>query len=67
MRLKGTVSVISSDLPVLEWHVQFTTITLKPLFDQEFHRYSYLYSRKLSKCLLKPRECTLAQSVQCTL
>ena len=33
MRLKGTVRVISSDRPFIDWHVQFTTIPLKPLFD----------------------------------
>ena len=33
-RLKGTVSVILSDLPVLEWHVWFKTILFKHLLDQ---------------------------------
>ena len=40
--LKGTVSVISNDLPFIKKHVQFTTIPIKPLFEQGFRRYSYL-------------------------
>ena len=49
----------------MEWHVRFTKISLKCLCDQEFRRYSDLRSGKLSA--RKPRECTLARSVQCTL
>ena len=51
--------MISSDLPCKEWHVRFIMIPFKPLFDQGFRRYSYLYSGKLSA--KKLRECTLAQ------
>ena len=54
--VKGTVSVISSDLPFIEWHVRFTTIPLKPLLDLGFGRYSYLSNRKSSA--KKPRQCT---------
>jgi len=35
---KGTVSVILSDLPVIKWHVRFTTIPFKPLLYQGFRR-----------------------------
>ena len=45
--IKGTVSLISSDLLFLKWHVRFTTRPFKPLFNQGFRRYSYLYSMKL--------------------
>ena len=61
----GTVSIISSDLPFIEWHVRITTTLFKPLLDQGFRRYSCLYSGKLST--KKLRECTLARRVQCTL
>ena len=47
-KLKGTVAVITSDLPFIEWHVRFTAIPFKPLSDQEFNRYSYLFGGKLS-------------------
>ena len=61
---KGTVSVISSDLPLDEWHVRFTMISLL-MFNQGFRRYSHLYSGKLSA--KKACECKLARSVRnCT-
>ena len=67
--LYGTVSTISSDLTFIEWHVRFTTIHFKPLCDQGFRRYSYLYIGKIS--VKKLRECTLARSgeysIDCTL
>ena len=43
--LKGSVGVISSDFPFIEWHVRFTSISFEPWFD---HRYSYLYGGNLS-------------------
>ena len=60
--IKWTVSVISSDVSLIEWHVRFTTTPFIPLFDQGFGRYSYLCNRKLSS--KKPRECTLVRRVQ---
>ena len=63
--IKWTVRVISSDLSFIEWHVRFTTIPFRPLLDQGYDRYSYLYSGKFSA--KKPRECTLAWKAQCTL
>ena len=34
--IKGTVNVISSDIPFKEGHYQFTTVPFKPLTDQGF-------------------------------
>ena len=59
------IVTLNDHLPFIEWHVQFTTIPFKPLLDQGFRRYSYLYGGKLSA--KKLRECTLARSVLCTL
>ena len=50
---KGTVSIISTDLPFIEWHLRFTTIPFKPLIDQGFVDI-LIYIAK------KPRKCTLA-------
>ena len=41
--LKGTVSVNSSDLPFVEWHNRFTTISFKPLFDKGFRTKRIIY------------------------
>ena len=38
--LKGTVNIKSSDSPVIERHVRFTTV---PLFPQEWIRYPSFY------------------------
>jgi len=44
---KESVSVISSDLPFVEWNNRFTTIPFKPLLNQGFRRYYwYLYRGK---------------------
>ena len=45
---KGTLRIISCDLPFIAWHVWFTTIPFKPLSNQGFCMYSYLYSGKWS-------------------
>ena len=41
--IKGTVSLISNDLSFIECHVRFTTIPLKPLYDQGLRCYSDFY------------------------
>ena len=61
-KLKGTVSIISSDLPFIEWHVRFTTIPFKPYFVDIL---IYKAGNWKLKCQLKPRKCTPARSVQC--
>ena len=40
--IKATVSVISNDLPFIEWNVRFTTTPFEPLLDQGLRKYSYL-------------------------
>ena len=52
-KFKGTVSIISTDLPLIEWHLRFTTIPFKPLIDQGFVDILIYISKK-------PRKCTLA-------
>ena len=54
-----TVSIISSDLPFIEWHVRFTTIFFKPLLSKIW--------QEIKGQAKKPRECTLARRVQCSL
>jgi len=39
--LKGTVGVISSDPSLVEWRVQFTIVSFKPLIDQGCQTYHY--------------------------
>ena len=41
---KGTVSIISSDLSLIERHAQFTTVPFKALFGKLWGRYPHLQS-----------------------
>ena len=61
--IKGTVSIILSNLPFIEWHVRFTQIPFKSLFDQVN---ILLFIWREIKCQ-EMRKCTLARIVQCTL
>ena len=46
---KWSVSVISTNLPFMEWHFRFTTLPFKLLFEQEVLRYSFFIQRKIKK------------------
>ena len=44
---KGTVNVISSDPPFVEWRFRFTMVTFKPLTDQGCWNYPYYSTETL--------------------
>ena len=47
--IKGTVQVISSDLPLVEWHVRFKTLPFKPLSVQGWNNHS-VFAKSFSSC-----------------
>ena len=44
---KGTITVISSDPPFVEWHFRFTTAPFKPLTDQGCRNYLIILQKRL--------------------
>ena len=64
IRCLVNLKIIYSDLSLIEWHVLFTTISLKPLFDQGFCKYIHLYCGKLRVKNRVSVHCTIARSVQ---
>ena len=44
LKLKGTVSVILSDLPCKDVNAQFTTVPFKPLTDQGGQTFPYFFA-----------------------
>ena len=68
MIMKGSVRIISSDLPFIERRVRFTLVTIKPLPGQQWGGYPHLYISedwRLQCTLYTPCQCTLARFLSC--
>jgi len=69
LKIKGTVSVISSEPSCKDSNAQFTTVPLKPLSDQKcgrYRRFIYLKSVNFCKffhCFLKTRNAQNAKFI----